>query len=67
MCRTSFKQTFSERYVSKLKEILIAPNILERNFKAVTPNQKWATDITQFNVLGNKLYLAHLIDLFNQE
>ena len=45
----------------------IAPNILERKFKATAPNQKWATDITEFNVSGNKLYLSPIIDLFNQE
>ncbi len=45
----------------------IAPNVLERNFKANQPNQKWATDITEFNVLGKKLYLSPIIDLFNQE
>ena len=45
----------------------IAPNLLKRNFKAVAPNQKWATDITEFNVSGKKLYLSPIIDLFNQE
>jgi putative transposase len=45
----------------------IAPNVLERNFKAVQPNQKWATDVTEFKVLGKKLYLSPIIDLFNQE
>ena len=45
----------------------IAPNVLERNFKASAPNQKWATDITEFNVSGKKLYLSPIIDLFNQE
>lgn len=45
----------------------IAPNILERKFRAEAPNQKWATDITEFNVVGNKLYLSPIIDLFNQE
>jgi transposase InsO family protein len=45
----------------------IAPNILKRKFKAEAPNQKWATDITEFNVSGNKLYLSSIIDLFNQE
>jgi putative transposase len=45
----------------------IVPNILERNFKASAPNQKWATDVTEFNVSGNKLYLSPIIDLFNQE
>ncbi|WP_454048207.1 IS3 family transposase [Chryseobacterium sp. Marseille-Q8038] len=45
----------------------IAPNILKRNFKTDHPNQKWATDITEFNVSGNKLYLSPIIDLFNGE
>ena len=45
----------------------IAPNILQRNFKAHKPNQKWATDVTEFNVSGNKLYLSPIIDLFNGE
>lgn len=45
----------------------IAPNILNRKFKAVRPDQKWATDLTEFNVLGKKLYLSPIIDLFNGE
>jgi len=45
----------------------IAPNILNRNFKADRPIQKWATDVTEFKVKGNKLYLSPIIDLFNQE
>ena len=45
----------------------IAPNVLNRNFKAISTNQKWATDITEFNVLGKKLYLSPIIDLFNGE
>ena len=44
-----------------------APNILERNFKTDQPNKKWATDVTEFNVSGNKLYLSPIIDLFNGE
>ena len=46
---------------------IIAPKILERKFKATAPNQKWATDMTEFNVAGNKLYLSPIIDLFKQE
>jgi len=45
----------------------IVPNILQRNFKAANPNEKWATDVTEFNVSGNKLYLSPIIDLFNGE
>lgn len=44
-----------------------APNILKRNFKAAQPNEKWATDVTEFNVRGKKLYLSPVIDLFNGE
>lgn len=43
------------------------PNILERDFKTDQPNRKWATDVTEFNVSGNKLYLFPIIDLFNGE
>ncbi|MGJ1267188.1 IS3 family transposase [Sphingobacterium spiritivorum] len=45
----------------------IAPNILNREFKAKGPMQKWVTDVTEFKVRGNKLYLSPIIDLFNQE
>jgi putative transposase len=45
----------------------IAPNVLDRSFKAKRPNQKWTTDVTEFNVLGKKLYLSPVLDLYNQE
>jgi len=44
-----------------------APNILNRNFKARKPNEKWATDITEFSMFGGKLYLSPIIDLYNGE
>lgn len=45
----------------------IAQNVLERNFKAMKPFQKWSTDVTEFRVKDKKLYLSPIIDLFNQE
>lgn len=45
----------------------IAPNILDRNFTAETPNQKWVTDITEIKLFGEKLYLSPVLDLFNGE
>ena len=45
----------------------IVPNVLERDFKADKPNQKWATDVTEFSLFGIKLYLSPIIDLFNGE
>lgn len=45
----------------------IAPNILTRDFKAEKPNQKWVTDVTEFSILGEKLYLSPILDLYNGE
>lgn len=45
----------------------IAPNILDRKFKSAHPDEKWATDLTEFNVSGKKLYLSPIIDMFNGE
>lgn len=57
-----------KRYVSYKRDMsYIAPNILNRNFNANKKNQKWVTDITEFNIDGNKVYLSPVIDLFNQE
>ncbi len=43
------------------------PNILHRDFCATAPNQKWVTDVTEFNVSGHKLYLSACMDLYNGE
>nr|CDL66594.1 unnamed protein product [uncultured bacterium] len=45
----------------------IAPNILQRDFMASAPNQKWATDVTQVNIHDHKLYLSPILDMFNGE
>ncbi len=34
----------------------IAPNLLQRDFHADKPNQKWVTDVTEFSLFGEKLY-----------
>ncbi len=44
-----------------------APNLLQRDFSADKPCQKWATDITEFKLFGKKLYLSPILDLFNGE
>ncbi len=45
----------------------IAPNVLKRDFKAEKPNEKWVTDITEFALCGQKVYLSPIIDLYNGE
>ena len=54
------------RYVSGMSDVQV-PNVLKRDFCATAPNQKWATDVTEFNVNGNKLYLSACLDLYNGE
>jgi putative transposase len=45
----------------------VAPNVLQRRFSAARPNEKWVTDVTEFNVAGQKLYLSPVLDLYNGE
>lgn len=45
----------------------MAPNLLQRQFDANAANQKWVTDVTEFNVAGEKLYLSPVLDLYNGE
>ena len=45
----------------------IAPNILERDFRANKPNQKWVTDVTEFAIQDKKVYLSPILDLYNGE
>jgi len=57
-----------KRYRSWRGEVgRIAPNLLGREFEAHAPNQKWVTDVTEFNVNGQKLYLSPVLDLYNGE
>jgi len=41
-----------------------AENLLNRNFNAEKPNQKWLTDVTEFKLTdGKKVYLSAIFDL----
>jgi len=44
-----------------------AHNLLNRNFRATRPNTKWVTDITEFNLFGQRFFLSPILDLFNGE
>lgn len=45
----------------------VAPNLLERAFSATAPNQKWVTDVTEFKMFGQRLYLSLILDLHSQD
>jgi putative transposase len=45
----------------------VAPNVLKRDFNASKPCTKWVTDVTEFSLFGQKLYLSPILDLYNGE
>ena len=61
VCRVRMK-----KYRSYKGEVgKIAPNLLNRDFNAENPNEKWATDVTEFSLFGKKLYLSPILDLYS--
>ena len=63
ICRVRIK-----KYKSYKGEVgKIATNLLERNFEAAKPNQKWVTDVTEFCLFGQKLYLSPILDLCSRD
>ena len=44
----------------------IADNYIKRNFEATAPNQKGFTDVTEFNLRGEKLYLSPILDVYGR-
>lgn len=44
-----------------------APNVLDRQFTATGPNQKWVTDITYLATKAGWVYLAVVLDLFSRK
>ena len=58
-----------KKYASSTPEVT-AENTLARNFNAEHPNQKWATDVTEFKwyegTVAHKLYLSAILDLYDK-
>lgn len=56
------------KYKSYKGEIgTVAPNVIDRDFTATAPNQKWATDVTEVKIKDRKIYLSPVLDMFNGE
>ena len=63
VCRVRMK-----KYRSYKGEVgKIAPNRLKRDFSTTAPNQKWVTDVTEFSLFGEKLYLSPILDLHSSD
>lgn len=53
----------------RAKDAKAAPNVLNRDFNAAIPNEKWVTDVTEFkygNRFEHKLYLSVILDLYDR-
>lgn len=62
------KQRKNDKYHSYKGEVgKVAENILNRDFTASKPYEKITTDVTQFKVGDEKIYLAPIMDLYNRE
>ncbi len=62
------KQSKNGKYHSYKGEVgKIADNLLNRDFNADKPYEKLATDVTQFSVCEDKIYLSPIMDLYNNE
>ena len=59
ICRVRMKKYRSY----KGEQSAVAPNLLNREFTAEKPNQKWVTDVTEFRLFGQKLYPSPIFDL----
>lgn len=63
VCRVRMKKYHS--YKGEVGKI--APNRLNRDFETDKPNQKWVTDVTEFSLFGQKLYLSPILDLYSRD
>lgn len=55
------------KWKSQGESIIIAPDLLKRNFTASEPNKKWVTDITYIQYGSTTKYLSTIMDLYNNE
>ncbi|WP_198041735.1 IS3 family transposase [Paenibacillus larvae] len=56
-----------KRYYDKKEVCVVSDNVLNRDFHATRPNEKWVTDITYIPYKQKNLYLSAICDLFNNE
>lgn len=57
-----------QRYHSYIGEVgHIAENIINRDFEATKPNEKWTTDVSQFSCPFGKAYLSPILDMYGTD
>ncbi|UJF32129.1 IS3 family transposase [Paenibacillus hexagrammi] len=61
------KYKYQTSHEAAISDGRVAENLLKRNFHADGPNQKWVTDVTQYRVFDDRVYLSAIKDLWNGE
>jgi putative transposase len=65
--KVRYKDIFKKNYMKKSIELNVRPNLLQRNFNATRPNEKWSTDITYIIHNNKRAYLSSIIDLYTKD
>lgn len=69
MCKLGLRSVARKRKVYKrfeqIPQLHRYPNLLQRNFSASRPNQKWVTDITYIQTRQGTLYLSVIQDWYD--
>ena len=59
-----FSRPLTEKYAAEFHGEVI---MQYQDFHAEKPNQKWVTDVTEFSLFGEKLYLSPILDLHSSD
>ena len=60
------RRKFIPRWSAPATRGVIAPNLLDRQFEAIRPNEKWVSDITYVWSREGWLYVAVVMDLYSR-
>lgn len=56
------------KYHSYMGQVgVVADNIINKNFKATKPNEKWTTDVSEFKCPFGKAYISPILDMFGTD
>ena len=56
------------KYHSYMGQVgVVADNIINRDFKATKPNEKWTTDVSEFKCPFGKAYISPILDMFGTD
>ena len=64
--RAKQNRKFKVRTTDSAHDYPVAPNLLEQDFQASQPNEKWVADITYILTAEGWLYLAAVMDLYSR-